>query len=156
VAGHPSLPRACLLARNFLPINSYCLRVEALVAAQVRFDEEMEYLEDWDFLLSLLAKGLRFAALPDVLSEFRVIGDGNTRRKKEPRLYRDCQARIARKCAALAPRLGSAFFYRSLADFDFSTVTPLERHEIEHLVRAIASRFEGPGSSLTHDLDQSL
>jgi glycosyltransferase involved in cell wall biosynthesis len=151
VRGHLALPTAGLLVRNFLPINSYCLRLCALAAAKVRFDEEMEYLEDWDFLLSLLDKGLRMKALPETLSEFRVIGDGNTRHKKEPKLYRECQVRIARRCEALGPRLGPSFLYRSIAEFDPSTFTLPELREIERIVRMIEPRFETLVPPSSHD-----
>jgi glycosyltransferase involved in cell wall biosynthesis len=140
--GHLPLPTACLLLRNFLPINAFCLSLESLAAAGVRFDETMEYLEDWDFLLSLLDKGLHIMGLPEALSEFRLIGDGNMRRKKEPRLYRQCRAKIARRCEALAMRLGPAFFHRSIGEFDFSNFAPAELQEIEHVVGLVQRRFE--------------
>lgn len=41
--------RALLLVRNYLPINGWALRRECFE----RFDEELRYLEDWDFLLRL-------------------------------------------------------------------------------------------------------
>src|SRR5579884_483476 len=68
-------PIYCLLQENFIPTNAFAVRAEALRRSGVRFDETREYFEDWDFLLRLLAAGLRFAGVAETLSEFRIVPD---------------------------------------------------------------------------------
>jgi hypothetical protein len=77
-----------LLPQNFIPINSYAVRFPALLRSGVRMSEEMEYTEDWYFLLQLLKAGLRFHALPVTLSEFRITSDGNLQQKKDPAAWK--------------------------------------------------------------------
>lgn len=72
------LPQACLLVENFIPINAYAVRFESLKRARLAFDENLEVLEDWNFLHRMLHQGFRFGPLPECLSEFRLTGDGNT------------------------------------------------------------------------------
>jgi hypothetical protein len=60
-----------LFDRNFIPSNSYAIRVEALRQSGVRMDEDLDSLEDWLFLLRLLEHGCRFSPLDITLSEFR-------------------------------------------------------------------------------------
>jgi glycosyltransferase involved in cell wall biosynthesis len=67
----PPRPYFQLFDQNFLPSNSYAIRVEALRRSAVRVDETMDSLEDWLFLLNLLEHGLRFQQLDMALSEFR-------------------------------------------------------------------------------------
>ncbi len=64
-----------LFDQNFIPSNGYAIRAEALRRSGVRVDEELEYLEDWLFLLNLLERGLRFHRIDMTLSEFRTESD---------------------------------------------------------------------------------
>jgi hypothetical protein len=70
-AAYPLKPYYNLVDRNFIPSNSYAVRAEALRRSGVRADEELDYLEDWLFLLRLLECNLRFHRLDTTLSEFR-------------------------------------------------------------------------------------
>ena len=81
------LPPSCLVAENFITLNSFVLATSFLRRSGIRFAEDMEYLEDWDFLLSVWSAGGTFFFLPEVVSEFRVTNDGNTAHKKYPDLY---------------------------------------------------------------------
>jgi len=76
-----------LFLNNFIPINSYVIRMEALAKTPVFFDESLEVLEDWHFFLKLLENGFRFKAIPDTLSEFRLISDGNKQVKDHPDVW---------------------------------------------------------------------
>ncbi len=68
---YPPRPYHHLFDSNFMPSNSYAIRMEALRRSGVRVDETMDSLEDWLFLLNLLEHGLRFHQLDMTLSEFR-------------------------------------------------------------------------------------
>ena len=143
-SGPQLLPSACLLSdSNFITINSYCARVSTLIALGTRFDEQMEYLEDWDFLVTLLASGARFAPLFETLSEFRLFGDGNTETKKLPEHWALCKARMAVKCAAVGQALGATHFFRDVFRFPFASRSPLGPWEIEMLLQARARCVAG-------------
>ena len=73
-----------LFVQNFIPINSYIIRLASLAKTPVFFDETLDVVEDWHFLLQLLQNGFRFEAIMDILSEFRIISDGNKQIKDNP------------------------------------------------------------------------
>jgi len=81
---------------NFIPINSYSVQTKILKEMNIFFDEELEYMEDWHFLLQLFSRGLRFEAIPERLSEFRIISDGNTPQKKQPEKWKQASLKIRR------------------------------------------------------------
>lgn len=81
------LPVSCLLFENFIPINAYAVRMDAVRALRPCFDETLEVLEDWNFLHRLLALGLRFEPVFETLSEFRLTGDGNTPDKRDQAMW---------------------------------------------------------------------
>ncbi len=66
-----------LFIENRIPSNSFAVRAAALCRAGLRMDEELDYLEDWHFLLRMIENGLRFQALPMTLSEFRIVPDSD-------------------------------------------------------------------------------
>jgi hypothetical protein len=70
--GTRALPIGFLFKQNFIPSNSYAVRLESLRKSGLRMDETLEYLEDWHFLLRMVESGFRFQALPMELSEFRI------------------------------------------------------------------------------------
>ena len=72
-----------IFSYNFVPINSYIIRFETLIKTPVFFDETMDVVEDWHFLLQLIQHDFRFVAIMDVLSEFRIISDGNKQIKDD-------------------------------------------------------------------------
>ncbi len=73
--------RALLLLRNFIPINTWGLRRTCFERAG-RFDEELAYLEDWDFLLRLSAQ-TSFHQQDEVTVEYRVTdGDDDSLSKR--------------------------------------------------------------------------
>ena len=85
---------AHLFIENFIPINSYAIRFSRLRKARLLFDEDLDYTEDWHFLLRLLEKGFRFEPLHDTLSEFRITSDGNTTCKKHPEAWKQASLKI--------------------------------------------------------------
>ena len=62
--------RLLLLVRNFIPINTWGVRREAFARAG-GFDEDLQYLEDWDFLLRL-SRATPFRHMEAVTAEYRV------------------------------------------------------------------------------------
>ena len=118
-AAYPPLPAAALVAGNFIPTNSFILRLDALLETAVRFREDLHYLEDWDFLLSLLAAGVDFHAVWETLAEFRLLGDGNVDVRRSPDLFAHCEAEVHSHARQVARSLGAGAFYRDLATFDF-------------------------------------
>jgi glycosyltransferase involved in cell wall biosynthesis len=144
--GHQLLPVSSLVAGNFIPINCYMARVGALRRSGARCREDMDYLEDWDFLLGLLGSGARFHFIGDVLSEFRIFSDGNTRVKRDPKHYRDCADRVMARSRSIAKRLGISTLSRDLAEFDFSIRAEMTPSEIHQLLFA-SSLFDGKSVS---------
>lgn len=130
------LPTASLLFGNFIPINCFAVRIESLIASGARFREDMNYLEDWDFLISLLSSGLRFHFIQEALSEFRIIGDGNTEVRRFPEHFADCRKRGIARSSMAAGQMGLGAFYRDLLDFDFSQRPRLNENDFYHLAQA--------------------
>lgn len=150
-AAHAPMPTSALVAGNFIPTNSFILHLDALLDTDVRFRENLHYLEDWHFLLSLLAAGLRFHAVWETIAEFRLLGDGNTDVRRYPNLYADCQAELRSHAGHVAHCLGLASFYRDLATFDFGRREPLVGSHLGYLIDA-SEIFEslGAGETLEH------
>ena len=85
-----------IFRQNFIPVNSYAMRHSALLRSTVRMSEDLEYTEDWHFLLLLLQAGLRFHPFPTTLSEFRIVSDGNLTAKKDPAAWKAISLDIRR------------------------------------------------------------
>lgn len=83
-----------LFVLNFVPINSYIIRLASLAKTPVFFDETLDVVEDWHYLLQLLQNGFRFEAIMDILSEFRIISDGNKPIKDNPEMWEQAHNRI--------------------------------------------------------------
>lgn len=133
---HMPLPTACLVAGNFMPTNSYAVRTELLAEAQVQVAQDMDYFEDWDLLISLLAAGARFHLIPEAVGEFLLIGDGNIPHKRDPVHHAQCLRRALARGEETARRLGMAQFYRDLLDFDFGAGAARHPAPLGHLMLA--------------------
>lgn len=92
--GYDPAPALNLLLGNFIPINSYVIRFVTFRKTPVYFDETFDVLEDWHFLVQLLCNGFRFEMIEDILSEFRIISDGNKPVKDHPERWQDATDRI--------------------------------------------------------------
>lgn len=146
--GPELFPAACLVASNFITNSCFALRTEALLRSGVRFAENMEYLEDWDFLISLLRKGIRFSPLFETLSEFRIFSDGNTVQKKFPDLFETCHQICCDNGRQAAKDLGLPHFYQSLLGFNFDRRPPLDDRSTERILSARALfEAEWPGAT---------
>ena len=133
---HGLMPSSCLVTGNFIAINCFALRVDTLNQIGVRFEEDMEYYEDWNFLISLLGAGVIFSPLFETVTEFRIFSDGNTTEKRFPELALKCADHCLNNGVAAARALGLSHFYTSLTTFDFNARSPLELHEEDQILRA--------------------
>lgn len=102
VAQHKLMPFTALLAGNFIPFNSFIVRTEAVFAARARFNENLHYLEDYDFLVQLLLAGVRAEPLHETLSEYRILGDGNSSIKQDMAHFEECQAQVRKRIVGTA------------------------------------------------------
>ncbi|WP_167760018.1 glycosyltransferase [Paraburkholderia pallida] len=136
-SAHPPLPTAALVAGNFIPINAYIVRTELLIKSGARMREDIHYLEDWDFLLSLMYANGNFTLLNETLSEFRIIGDGNTEQRNDPKHFKHCEKIVNARSRLVAKQVGMAEFYRDLLAFDFSARPAFSVHEKAHVKAAL-------------------
>jgi glycosyltransferase involved in cell wall biosynthesis len=135
-AGHRLLPTSALVAGNFIPIHAFIVRTSYLRQTNVRFREDLHYLEDWDFLLQLLAGGGVFETVNEVVCEYRLIGDGNRQVRTRPEEFELCRWRVLARGSFCAQKLGGGRFCRDLAAFDFESRPALAPHEIRQLMDA--------------------
>jgi glycosyltransferase involved in cell wall biosynthesis len=129
--GRAPLPAACLLVGNFIPINSYCVRFTSLRAAKPFFDESLDYLEDWHFLIELLGHRFRFMAIGDTLSEFRIIGDGNTEIKRFLKVWARREDKAPANIDRVCLKLGRFYLYSQLLGFNFASRDELSESDRE-------------------------
>ena len=123
-SGHIPLPPSCLVAGNFITCNSYVLSTEFVRRCEARFDEYLHYFDDWDFLLTLWSAGARFRFIAEVVSEYRIIGDGQLplAEKQYPKLATANLSQVKEKAWKIACAMENGFtrFQRDLLDFDWS------------------------------------
>lgn len=142
--GYVPLPPVCLLVENFMPINSYIIRLEAIRAHRLYFDESLEVLEDWNFLHRLLALRLKFQPLGETLSAFRIIGDGNTADKRDLALWDKAWDGVQGFLNQADGQFDRPYLISSLRQFDFSArdpLTPSEKQLLQKTEVMIAHRF---------------
>ena len=113
-ARHAPLPAICLCTGNFIPFNSFALRVDALLTARARFSEAHAYLEDWDFLLTLMASGARFAPIFETVSAYR-LDNGGGRIEEAP--YASSHRSVSARGHRVGKTLGARAFWRDILDF---------------------------------------
>jgi len=137
------LPAAALFYGNFMPINSYLVRTEAVLAAGARFDEELDYLEDWDFLVRLMGSGLLAVPVFETVAEYRLIGDGNTAQKRDPKHFEHCLSIIRLRAAAAAAGLPDNIFWADVLNFQSDRRQAFTEEELARL-RAAKALFATP------------
>jgi GT2 family glycosyltransferase len=121
------LPAACLVAAHFM--GAFALRLDALVRSGVGMDEEMQYLEDREFLLVLLGTGLTFAPLFETVTRWCAVPDGRGQGGHSSGLRAACERRCLYAAGAAARVRGLPWFYGSLTGFDFDARPPLSAEE---------------------------
>jgi len=131
---HQLRPWLTVLAGNFIPFNSFLVRVDAVIEAGAVFEEDMDYLEDHHFLIQLVGAGLRGAPLAEVVSEYRLIGDGNADIKRDMDHFTDCQNRVRKKAKEAARALSQAAFWNDILDFPTRERGPFDERELAHIL----------------------
>ncbi len=134
--GYNPLPAICLAIDNFIPNNAYAVRLSALRAIRPLVSENIDALEDWQFLLKLFFGGCQFYAIGDVLCEFRLHSDGNRQDKELPHLWRLAELQIRAEIEVLVKKLTRADLYASILDFNYGGRSPLSNFEQGMLVEA--------------------
>lgn len=130
---HNLLPAAALFVGNFIPIHSYLLRTEIVLKSNLSFDEGLDYLEDWDFLVQIAAVGAKGVPLFEVVSEYRLLGDGNTSQRNDPRHFEDCTNKVVLRGKSHAKKIRVSQFWAEVLDFPADRRKALNVHEIAHL-----------------------
>ncbi len=143
--GRGLMPAVCLVAGNCISLSATALRVDALLRSGVKFERDMEYLEDWQFLISLMAAGTRFAPLFETVGEFRVPPDGRADMLRASEARAACERRCLDRGAVAARALGLPWFFASLTEFDFDARRPLDAAE-QQLILDARDVFENAGA----------
>lgn len=130
--GHVAKPTGFLVASNFIPIHAYIVRTSLILHQPIRFREDMDYLEDWDFILALLKLSARIAHLPEFLCEYRLIQDGNVDDKRDMRHYEECRDRVLALGQFVADLRGPRELLLELANFDLTNLGDPSPVELEH------------------------
>ena len=142
--GHMLLPPACLVWGNFIPSNSYVIRYSTLQMHKPFFDEGLEYLEDWEFLVKLLGLRFQFTGIEDTLSEFRITADGNTATKRHPSLWEECDRRVRSRIKQVGSRLGPDYLLSQLVDLRLPLVKSAEHERILQGTLAFIEELKRP------------
>lgn len=129
-------PIGALVAGNFIPIHCFVITMSFLARNDLKFSEDVNYLEDWSFLIDLYANGACFHVLPEVLCEYRIIGDGNRVIKSDPAHYEVCSEAVNAKARAAVAELGVQRFLYDFFNFDPTEQSELTPPEIGQLIDA--------------------
>ncbi len=141
-----------VLRENFITSNSYAIRAAALRNSRLRMTEELEYTEDWHFLICMLEAGFRFHALPATLSEFRIVSDGNLgglAQKRDPAMWKAISLKIRRFINTRSFPLPGPELVRMSAPDDISSLKALLAEKEERLTDA-ATRLREETSQAAH------
>ncbi|MBP2566435.1 GT2 family glycosyltransferase [Agrobacterium tumefaciens] len=130
---HNLLPATALFIGNFIPVHSYLLRTEVVLKANLSFDEGLDYLEDWDFLIQIIGSGAKGVPLFEVVSEYRLLGDGNTNQRNDPAHFEDCTNKVVLRGKSLGKKIQASQFWAEVLEFPTDRRKALNAHEIAHL-----------------------
>jgi hypothetical protein len=96
VPAYGGAPAVHVFKENFIANNSLAIRASRLLADDIWFDESLDYVEDWQFLLQLLSHGYRLTHYPLALCEFSSGSDGNTPAKRNPVAWKTSSLSVRR------------------------------------------------------------
>ncbi|WP_168834099.1 glycosyltransferase [Rhizobium sp. P32RR-XVIII] len=133
---HEPRPWHSILAGNFITFNGFLVRVDAVLEAGVTFAEDMHYLEDHDFLVQLLGAGVRAVPLTEVVSEYRLIGDGNAWDKQDPKHFRSCARKVRQRAEEAARTLSRDTFWADILAFPAQDRSAFDEVEVGLLLRS--------------------
>jgi hypothetical protein len=133
---HRQQPWSYILAANFIAFNSFVVRVDRVLEANIRFEEDMHYLEDHHFLVQLAGANIKASALPEVVSEYRLLGDGNVEVRQFPEAFANCQERVRKSARIAGQHLPQAIFWDDVLSFPAEERSEFDEAEILTLLRA--------------------
>lgn len=133
---HRQQPWSYILAANFIAFNSFVVRVDRVLEANIRFEEDMHYLEDHHFLVQLAGANIKASALPEVVSEYRLLGDGNVEVRQFPEAFDNCQERVRKSARIAGQHLPQATFWDDVLSFPAEERSEFDEAEILTLLRA--------------------
>jgi hypothetical protein len=141
-----------LLRENFITSNSYAIRASTLRNSGLRMDEDLEYTEDWHFLIRMLQAGFLFHAFPATLSEFRIVSDGNLTQKRDPATWTAISLEIRRYINTSSFPLPGPDLVRMQ-----TLLTELERKFVDASTRLSERTSEGQHTSiLLHEMERKF
>jgi len=135
---HKLMPWVSILAANFIAFNSFIARVDAVLETGAAFRTDMHYLEDHHFLVQLIGAGLRASPLPEVVAEYRLLGDGNSDDKKHMEHFEFCRSAVNSLAASVAKGLRPEFFWDDVLCFPSEDRDAFGEWEIVHLRKAFS------------------
>jgi hypothetical protein len=124
--GYSAKPILNLLRENFIPSNSFAIRLDALRKLKLRMDEGMDYTEDWLFLIVLLQNGLFFEANCATLSEFRISSHRNREVERHSLDWKSAASEIRRKIGNSKFLISGAMLIKAVADDNVRSRRPAE------------------------------
>jgi methionine biosynthesis protein MetW len=150
-----------LFFENYIPINSFVVRREAIRQAELRFDPNLEIFEDWLFLCELAAR-YRFGYVSHLVSEYRIRDDRSNAMHSFQERSRDvAHEAIEDATSGMAVRISAkelahyASVHRGLEVRLAEENLHLHR-EVERLGRALSSVLGSRSWALTRPLRRLL
>lgn len=132
---HDAMPSSCLVYLNFIPTNAFIVKTKFYFENKVMFRDDLRYLEDWDFLQSLLIAGAKFSFISEALSEYRIIGDGSTVLKNDPVRFECARRLVSARGALIAKWLGMNYFYKDLVEFGVGRIIDLPKNKRDEVLK---------------------
>lgn len=114
---HAPCPSIALLGGNFITVGSYIVNLRSFLKTGIRFSEDIHYLEDWEFLIRLLENGMTFMPYFKAVSEYRMIGDGNTDSRNRPEEYVFCSQIVMATAARASLSFDIMDFWRDVCTY---------------------------------------
>lgn len=114
---HAPCPSIALLGGNFITVGSYIVNLRSFLKTGIRLSEDIHYLEDWEFLIRLLENGMMFAPYFKAVSEYRLIGDGNTDSRSRPEEFVFCSQIVMATAARASLSFDIMDFWRDVCTY---------------------------------------
>jgi GT2 family glycosyltransferase len=135
---HMLRPWLSILGGNFIVFNSFLVRVDAVIDSGAKFDTDMHYLEDYHFLVQMLASGVRAQPLTEVVSEYRILGDGNSDNKQDIKHYEKCSKTVEKLSRVAAASWEIDEFWDDVLSFPTQDGYPFGESELLTMLKALS------------------
>ena len=114
---HELRPWLSIVDSNFIVFNSFLVRLDAVLDAGITFETGMHYLEDHHFLLQMAGAGIRAEPLMEVITEYRLLGDGNAAIKRDITHFEECHRIVKGLAEYVVRKLSIDEFWDDLLAF---------------------------------------